>query len=144
MANRDELLRFAQENRQNPTKSEQILWKLLRNQQLSDLKFRRQHVIEPYIVDFACISKMLVVEIDGGYHEFIGQEDRVRQSFLESQGWVVLRFASDEVESNDVGVLEVLLKTLSLENRFNRTKHAPSGMMKPQVRGTKGKNLPGR
>jgi very-short-patch-repair endonuclease len=135
MAKRDELLRYARENRKHPTKSEMAMWAVLRNKQLSELKFRRQHVIEPYVVDFACRAKMLIVEIDGGYHEFSGNADQERQSYLEDRGWRVLRFMSDDVESNAESVLTVIVESLRLEHQFVRRKYAPSGMIK-------GKNCP--
>ena len=132
MPTRQELLRFARENRQKATKSELLLWRLLKNQQLSKLKFRRQHVIEPYVVDFACISEKLILEIDGDYHEFTSDEDAKRQRFLESLGWRVLRFSSEEVESNTEAVLAVVMKTLAIELQYDRKEYMPSGMMKPR------------
>ena len=66
--------------RKTQTVSEGLLWSVLRGRQLCGLKFRRQHPIEPWIVDFACPEKMLVVEIDGGYHDDVVETDLKRQA----------------------------------------------------------------
>ena len=71
--------------RKRQTVSEGLLWSLLRAKQLCGLKFRRQHPIEPWIVDFACRERMLVVEIDGGYHDNVVENDLKRQEHLESR-----------------------------------------------------------
>ena len=57
--------------RENATQSESLLWQLLRRKQLCGLKFRRQHPIGPFFADFACVSRKLVIEIDGGYHDVV-------------------------------------------------------------------------
>ena len=85
------------ELRQRQTKAESLIWTVLRAKRLAGLKFRRQHPLGPYIVDFACIEKDIVIELDGGYHEHQYDKDRVRQAFLESQGWQVLRFSNEDV-----------------------------------------------
>ena len=79
------------------TTSEGLLWSVLRAQQLCGLKFRRQHPIEPWIVDFACPQKMLFVEVDGGYHDNAVEDDLKRQKHLETLGWKVIRFTEKEV-----------------------------------------------
>ena len=90
----------AQEFRKNSTKSEKIMWNALRNRQFMDLKFRRQHIIEGYILDFYCHSYKLAVEIDGSVH--LNKEqivlDRERQEQLEKLGIRFFRIASGEVE----------------------------------------------
>ena len=83
--------------RQRQTKAESLIWTVLRAKRLAGLKFRRQHPIGPYIVDFACVEKDIVIELDGGYHEYQYDKDGVRQAFLESQGWQVLRFSNEDV-----------------------------------------------
>ena len=88
------------ELRQRQTKAESLIWTVLRARRLAGLKFRRQHAIGPYIVDFACIEKDVVIELDGGYHEHQYEKDRVRQAFLESEGWQVLRFTNEDVLSD--------------------------------------------
>ena len=88
------------ELRQRQTKAESLIWTVLRAKRLAGLKFRRQHAIGTYIVDFACIEKDVVIELDGGYHEHQYEKDRVRQAFLESEGWQVLRFSNEDVLSD--------------------------------------------
>ncbi|MBR1652401.1 MAG: endonuclease domain-containing protein [Alloprevotella sp.] len=92
---------FAKGNRRNMTESEAILWQELRNIGCG-FKFRRQHPIGDYIVDFVCLSKRLVIEVDGGYHEAPEQqrEDALRTQFLESRGYSVIRFRNEEISRN--------------------------------------------
>ena len=67
------LWKFAKENRNNPTEAERLLWFYLSNKQLG-VRFRRQHIIGQYIADFACLEKMLIIELDGGYHSLLEQQ----------------------------------------------------------------------
>lgn len=92
-----------------PTEAEKLMWHYLRGNQLG-VRFRRQHVIGDYIVDFVCLSKKLVVEIDGGYHDDVvqQQEDMTRDSQLAGLGFFVLRFSNDKIFRD----LEDVLKTL--------------------------------
>ena len=76
-------------------------------------KFRRQHIIGPYIVDFVCLERQLVVEIDGGHHTDQTNDDSRRQRFLESQGFRVKRFWNHEVFSETDAVLEEIRRTLT-------------------------------
>ncbi|MBL0328209.1 MAG: methionine synthase [Bacteroidetes bacterium] len=89
----------AKEHRSNQTEAEKIVWEHLRAKQ-TNYKFRRQHLIDKYIVDFVCLDKMLVVEIDGKYHEQIKEQDDLRTSVLESLGFRVIRFTNEEVISD--------------------------------------------
>nr|WP_298951297.1 endonuclease domain-containing protein [uncultured Nonlabens sp.] len=93
--------------RKNPTQTEDIIWQELRNKKLG-FKFRRQHIIDKYIVDFANVENKLIVEIDGDIHLNQKEEDRVRQDYLESQGFKVIRFTNDEVLKN----LDTVIKTI--------------------------------
>ena len=77
--------------RRTPTEAELRLWRLLRDQRLSGLKFRRQVPIGPYIVDFLCVSAQLIVEADGSQHGESMRDER-RDAYLARQGWAVLRF----------------------------------------------------
>lgn len=80
------------------TREEALLWKLIRGNALG-VKFRRQHPVGPYIVDFACLRPKLVVEVDGGQHQ--GSEcDRRRDAYLQSRGFAVLRFWNEDVWAN--------------------------------------------
>ncbi len=99
------LIAFAREHRKNPTWAETTLWSDLRAGQFGH-KFRRQQPIGPYIVDFVCFEKRLIIEVDGLSHDIDdSQRDRIRQRWLEDHGYVVLRFNDDEVhdERDEVG-----------------------------------------
>ena len=82
----------ARKLRQHQTKAEAILWRHLRNRQLTDWKFRRQVPRGPYIVDFICLEARIVVEVDGGHHTGQPKADARRTRFLEDNGYRVLRF----------------------------------------------------
>jgi very-short-patch-repair endonuclease len=98
--------------RRNATDAEKLFWQKVRNRQLGGLKFRRQQEITPYIVDFVCMEKRAVVEIDGGQH-CESKADAVRDAFLEEQGFTVLRYWNNEVLHNIDGVLENLKNALT-------------------------------
>ena len=115
--------------RENQTKSEGLLWSILRAEQLCGLKFRRQHPIGPWITDFACVEKMLVVEVDGGYHDETGEEDVQRQKSLEELGWTVIRFTDKDVEEDAEAVARAIAKKLDLPYKFVRREKTGSGMM---------------
>ena len=113
----EELKEKAESMRKNPTEAESALWEMLRGK---NLEFRRQHIIGDYIVDFVCLDKQLVVELDGGYHNDPEQKelDRQRTNFLRSKGFSVLRFTNEEVLGNTNETLTVIsnaLKYLPLE-----------------------------
>jgi very-short-patch-repair endonuclease len=95
----DRLKPLARQMRCKPTPAEELLWQRLRNRQIAGAKFRRQHVIERFIVDFYCSEAQLAIEIDGPIHDYTPVEDAVRQDFLESLGLRVMRFANDEVQA---------------------------------------------
>ena len=86
------------ENKKNSTPSESILWECLRNKKL-DFKFRRQHVIDEFIVDFVNLEKNVIIEIDGGYHNTIEQKeaDALRTQILTEIGFNVIRFTNEQV-----------------------------------------------
>ncbi len=92
--------------RRQPTPSEAILWAALRRNRLG-VHFRRQHVVGAFVVDFACLTRRLVVEIDGGVHEVphVAFADARRQAALESLGLRVVRVSAEEVERDLPGVL---------------------------------------
>ena len=99
--NRSALLRRRRELRNNPTQEEFLLWSRLKNSQTGS-KFRRQHSIGGYIVDFYCPSKRLVVEIDGSEHfTKEGEEyDKIRTKFFEGLSIKVIRFSNKEINTN--------------------------------------------
>ena len=96
---------LSREKRSEPTPAEIALWECVRNRKFEGLKFRRQHTIERFIVDFFCPELRLVIEVDGDIHQYTVEEDAVRQEFLESQGFQVIRFTNDQVLSNIHDVL---------------------------------------
>lgn len=93
----DETTTRARGLRKSATVPEQRLWSGLRSGRLAGLKFRRQHPVGRYIVDFYCQSAGLAVEIDGESHDHRGEYDIRRQRYLESQGLTVLRVSNDDV-----------------------------------------------
>ncbi len=93
----EKLKPLARDKRTHPTEAEQWLWQHLRNRRLSGIRFRRQHSIGQFIVDFYCAEHDLVVEVDGPIHNEQQAEDQIRQNYLESIGLRVLRFTNDEV-----------------------------------------------
>jgi very-short-patch-repair endonuclease len=94
------------------------------------LKFRRQYPIESWIVDFACPEKMLIVEIDGGYHDHFVEADLQRQQGLESLGWKLLRFSDKDVEQDAEAVARAIAQKLGIPYSFHRRKGTGSGMKK--------------
>ena len=103
------LKEFAQKNRNNPTEAESILWECLSDSNLGQ-PFKRQHIIGEFIADFICIPAMLIIEIDGGYHQLPEQQvsDEQRQEWLEAQGYTVIRFTNEEVIGDIDNVLETI------------------------------------
>lgn len=99
------LKRWARGMRAESTLPEDRLWEALRAQRFHGVNFRRQHAIGPYIVDFYAPSARLVVEVDGPIHTGQRDRDSSRQSYLESGGFRVLRFANDQVLSQSDRVL---------------------------------------
>lgn len=105
-----QLLQFAKPMRHTATDAEHLMWKILRAKRFMNLKFRRQHVIEHYIVDFYCHEIGLVIELDGSQH---GTEDAIeydteRTKFLEALGFVVVRYWNHDVLGRTDVVLEDL------------------------------------
>ena len=96
----------SQQLRRNSTFPEQRLWSMLRARQLGGMKFRRQHPIEPYVVDFLCASAKLVIELDGESHDGRRRYDDRRTQHLEDLGFQVLRVTNDDVLTNLDGVME--------------------------------------
>ena len=96
--------------RKRATKPEQLLWLALCGRKLDGLKFRRQHPIEPYIVDFYCPEANLIVELDGDSHDHREEYDAARAEFLTKLGLKIVRFANDDVIHNIDGVAEAILR----------------------------------
>jgi very-short-patch-repair endonuclease len=98
--------------RKNPTEVERLLWRHLRFWQLDCYKFRRQQPLGNYIVDFVCLEKRLVIELDGGQHTEQTNYDSTRDAWLRAEGFLVLRFWNNDVTQNIDGVKDLILKAL--------------------------------
>jgi very-short-patch-repair endonuclease len=101
----------ARQLRSNPTEAERRLWSKLRLKQIGGHRFRRQVAIGPYIVDFVCLSRRLIIEVDGGQHSEDVAQDRARTAWLERLH--VLRFWNNEVLGNIEGVYDVIVGHLT-------------------------------
>ena len=107
--------RQAKHLRRNMTKAETVLWAVLKGRALQGWKFRRQHPIGPYIVDFACIEAGLVVEVDGATHTNDAQtlRDVRRTNFLNEQGFTVLRVTNLDIYADLDGVVREIAAALT-------------------------------
>lgn len=103
---------YAKENRRYPTEAEQIIWQSVRASKLG-FKFRRQHPIDKYIVDFVCIEKRLVVEIDGKIHDYRKSEDEERTLVLNEKGFKVIRFTNEQIITQLEQVLTLIQEELN-------------------------------
>lgn len=95
------------------TDAEAALWERLRRRQLLGHKFRRQQIFGQYIVDFVCLDKRLIIEVDGGQHATQTGYDDKRMAWLEKQGFRVLRFWNNEVFSELEAVMQTILDALT-------------------------------
>ena len=107
--NKTKLLERRRELRKNLTLQEEKLWSYLRNKKLG-FKFRRQHGIGPYIVDFYCREKNLVIELDGVQHLEEKEYDKERNEFMQSLNIKVLRFWNYEIDTN----IDVVIKKIKI------------------------------
>ena len=107
-----EALTFAHNLRHNITNAEQRMWHLLRDRRLGGFKFRRQHPLPPYVLDFYCDAQRLAVELDGGQHADDIVHDTQRDGFLRGHGIRVLRFWNDAVFKEKESVLAAIWEAL--------------------------------
>ncbi len=98
--------------RRTQTHEEQRLWYLLRDRRFARYKFRRQHPVGRYILDFACCAVRLAIELDGGQHASQVKYDRSREAWLKTQGWRVIRFWNNQLWENEEAVMEAILEAL--------------------------------
>ena len=100
--------------RANTTDAERKLWHALKNVPVEGTHFRKQVPIGPYVADFVCLAARLIIELDGGHHsrDDVAVKNRMRQDWLEAEGYRVLRFWNGEVSSNLDGVLDTIYATL--------------------------------
>jgi 5-methyltetrahydrofolate--homocysteine methyltransferase len=111
----DVLKENAKEMRNKPTEAEKMLWNVLSNKGIEGFKFRRQHIIGDYIVDFLCLEKRLIIELDGSIHSLPEQieHDKERTIWLESKGFKVFRYTNKEVLNNLFETIQSIGKQLS-------------------------------
>lgn len=106
------LLSNARRMRHDPTDAEQKFWRAVRGRRFGGYKFKRQYPVCRYIVDFICLDKHLIVELDGGQHALQEGYDSERTAFLESQGFHVIRYWNDDFLSHMDDRLEEVLHAL--------------------------------
>ena len=109
------LKQYAKENRNDMTEAESALWRFLKGS-FNGQKFRRQYIVGEYIVDFICLGKNLIIEVDGGYHSEPRQieDDATRQQWLESQGFKILRLTNEEILFDTENSLNIIRQKLDL------------------------------
>ena len=131
----------AKDLRRSMTRSETLLWRYLKAHNLDGFSFRRQAPMGRYIVDFVCHSARLIIEIDGETHDFATrrQADRARDNWLNSCGYLVLRFSNADVSSNLEGVWQVVRETAN-----DRTKTTPPSLSLPRKGGGNARDPIGR
>ena len=107
---------YAKKLRRDQTFAEKKLWAELRNKRLGGFKFRRQHPIGDFIIDFACLTSKLIIELDGPTHDSkeARDYDNMRMRVLERQGWTVIRYANDAVFDDMNMVLDDIALQLNL------------------------------
>jgi very-short-patch-repair endonuclease len=105
-------LEYARRLRKEMTDAERALWRLLRDCRLKGWRFRRQEPIDRYIVDFICFEARLIIEVDGGQH-FESATDKTRDTYLESQGFRILRLWNTDILANRDGAYQTILTALA-------------------------------
>ena len=125
------LKEYQLKNRNNPTDAEKIMWEIVRNNNLG-IHFRRQHAIDDFIVDFACLSLSIIIEVDGSIHEKKENKinDERRTQILNNKGFVVIRFKNDDIIYNTDAVIEKIQDTI-----YKRIKTATTERKKVATKG---------
>ena len=110
----NQFITIARKLRKNQTPQEGKLWAFLKDRRLKNVKFRRQHPIGNYIVDFFCEEKRLIIEVDGGQHneQIHYEKDQIRDKFLKNQGYIIVRFWNNDIDENLDGVLNRIIEQL--------------------------------
>ena len=123
---------LAKEKRESPTQEETLLWHRLKGNQ-TGFHFRRQHIIGSYLVDFACLEKMVTIEVDGGYHHDpnVKEYDDARSAFLNEIGFTEFRFSNQEVKTDLESVVRTITERLStlpsVSRKSESTQVSPPG-----------------
>ena len=102
----------ARRMRRDSTSAEDKLWQQLRRHQVGGLKFRRQHSLGRFVVDFYCAETGLIIEVDGPIHDGLTERDSMRQEFIEALGFRVLRFTNDQIENDLDTVIKKIREAL--------------------------------
>jgi very-short-patch-repair endonuclease len=113
----------AQQLRRELTPAERVLWEALRSRQVGGLRFRRQHAVGPFVLDFYCPAARLIIEVDGSVHDQQAEQDAARTEHLEAYGLRVLRFRNEEVLDNLPVILARIEQAgvaVSTEHRFRQ------------------------
>ena len=122
-------LERARSLRKDMTDAERKLWRCLRGGQLDGFRFRRQHPIPPYVVDFCCVEKKLIIELDGSQHGEATDAGRTR--FLESQGWRVLRFWDNDALAQTEAVVDAIWNAVAAPNPLPNPSPNGRGALEP-------------
>jgi very-short-patch-repair endonuclease len=101
--------RRARQLRHQATDAERLLWSRLRGRQLNGCKFRHQHPVGPFIADFVCLEKLLIIEVDGGQHADAKDYDKQRSYFLANKGFRVVRYWNIQVLTETTAIVEDIL-----------------------------------
>jgi predicted house-cleaning NTP pyrophosphatase (Maf/HAM1 superfamily)/very-short-patch-repair endonuclease len=130
------VLQFARAMRKMPTDAEALMWSLLRSRRLGGFKFRRQHPVPPYVLDFFCQQKYLAVELDGGQHNMnvARRADENRLAFLLDRGIRVVRFWNHDVLQDTDTVLEAIWNELHRDQGTLTPSPSPKGRGEPLIR----------
>ena len=120
------LKKFAKEYRSKSTEAENILWQFLRDKQIDNIKFRRQHIIDKYIADFISLENRLIIEVDGAIHQLPEniESDQQRTERLQELGFHIIRFTNNEVLANIDGVVSSIKERIS---QLLESKVSPKG-----------------
>jgi len=107
-------IKQARRLRQKQTPAEKALWRKMRNRRLHNFKFKRQAPIGPYIVDFYCAEKRLIIEIDGSVHSLKWKNDYIREQNLLREGYRVLRFTNQQIYNSMEETLAIIAQKLGI------------------------------
>ncbi|HEX8905508.1 MAG TPA: endonuclease domain-containing protein [Longimicrobiaceae bacterium] len=114
--NSRELQQAARGMRREPTEAEDLLWEMLRGRRLDGLRFRRQHPVGRFVLDFYCPVHKLVIEVDGEVHDTQKERDAERTAVIEAHGYRIIRFRNEEVLYNLPSVLARIRTAISPES----------------------------
>jgi len=103
---------FARQLRKDQTKAEKIVWEQIRNRRFKGLKFRRQHVIEGFVLDFYCPEIKFGIEVDGGIHRKRKDYDKLRQQVIESEDITMIRITNKELKERNRSIIDKLKETI--------------------------------